>query len=428
MGVAPVKYGNVFIYRNNFRVSPYGDVDYDLFGLNTRKTQGHSRYIGTRELIGHIDISDDSGVFRETSSRNNGFIQNIYLLELEDIYMKYAQRHLERYVNLISWGEDKESNKEISLNDIDIDEAQKFKQTLTNKLNGDFQLSFFDGDVFFEDESPKKQLQKIVENLPKKEQELVTKAIKKLDVLEKENQEKDSSLSNKELTIAALEVQNQNLKSRRPDSSYHEQLTHHFPKLISRLNSSVKELNVLAQTLSDIQKEELYKALRKIRRSSLELASMKYLLLKTNFDFRASSKIDWFDFAAEFAKEKLPKPNDGSIKVLCVAEDQNSKESWHLNCNALELNMMLENFYTNAVEHSASYLQFNFKKDMLELTSNSTQITPDNFERVFELGFSTKANGTGVGLNQIKTFLKDKCNLKIKALNRDNEVCFQIYK
>jgi signal transduction histidine kinase len=114
--------------------------------------------------------------------------------------------------------------------------------------------------------------------------------------------------------------------------------------------------------------------------------------------------------------------------VLCVAEDQNSKESWHLNCNALELNMMLENFYTNAVEHSASYLQFNFKKDMLELTSNSTQITPDNFERVFELGFSTKANGTGVGLNQIKTFLKDKCNLKIKALNRDNEVCFQIYK
>ena len=122
MGVEPVNYGNVFIYRNNFRVSPYGDVDYDLFGLNSRKTQGYNRYIATRELIGHIDITDDSDRFKETSSRNNGFIHNVYMGELENVYMGYAHKHLERYVNLISWGElhdnEKDTSKVVSFDDV----------------------------------------------------------------------------------------------------------------------------------------------------------------------------------------------------------------------------------------------------------------------------------------------------------------------
>src|SRR5699024_7188448 len=51
MKVQPVRYGNIFIYKNGFRVMPYGEEDFDLFGLNLRKTQGYNRYLGTREVI-----------------------------------------------------------------------------------------------------------------------------------------------------------------------------------------------------------------------------------------------------------------------------------------------------------------------------------------------------------------------------------------
>lgn len=428
MKIEPRNYGNIFIYRNNFRVSPYGDVDADPFGLNIRKTQGYSRNIGTREIIGHIDIEDTNNMFRETSSRNNGFIEDIYYESLKDVYMEFAHKPLEKYVNLIQWGEDSTTSEEISLNTLGRNEAERFKNSLSSNNPEGFKLEHFADNLSFDDNNPKKQLEKIAANLPDNQRAVINKVVDKFEVLEKENQEKDSALTTKQQTISALETQKQNLLTRRQDSSYHEQLTHHFPKLIKRLNSSITELNTLAQNLPDSQKNTLYQTIKKIRRSSLELASIKYLLLKTTIDFRAATRIDWFEFVTAFAKEKSPNFTEGKIRVLSILEGENTKSNWSLSCNALELSMMLENFYANAVEHSASYLQFDFKTDSIQITSDSIPIATDNLERIFEAGFSTKVNGTGIGLNQIKTFLKDKCNLKIRVLNFDNKVCFQIYK
>lgn len=427
MGIEPVNYGNVFIYRNNFRVSPYGDVDHDLFGLNSRKTQGHSRYIGTRELIGHIDLKDDIGVFKETSSRNNGFIQNVYLEELENIYMKYAQRHLERYVNLINWGEDRETNTEISLNSIDTTEAKRFKQTLTNKATGDFELIFFDTDVSFEDNNSKKQLEKIASNLPEKEKEQVNKAIKKFDTLERQNQEKESALVDKQQIISSLELQNKNILSGRPESSFGEQLSHHFPAMADMLDEGVKELHGLNLDLTSEQKDQFYGALRKIRRTELELRAFKNLLLNTNIDLRSPQQINWFEISQQFANDKKSPSNKLLPKVICTPESETVATSWNIRSNAIELVMMLENFYRNAIDHKASYLQLIFKDNYFEISSDSTPIAEENLQRIFELGFSTKQYGTGIGLNQVMNFL-NKCKLEINAFNINNEVCFRINK
>ena len=58
MKIEPINFGNIFIYKNDFRVMPYGEIDFDTFGLNMRKTQGFSRYLGHREILGHISIKD----------------------------------------------------------------------------------------------------------------------------------------------------------------------------------------------------------------------------------------------------------------------------------------------------------------------------------------------------------------------------------
>ena len=39
-GVTPKSYGSVFIYKNGFRINPYGDPGQDFFGIDQRKAQG----------------------------------------------------------------------------------------------------------------------------------------------------------------------------------------------------------------------------------------------------------------------------------------------------------------------------------------------------------------------------------------------------
>ncbi|MGP3093321.1 ATP-binding protein, partial [Serratia marcescens] len=86
MGVEAVNYGNIFVYKNGFRVNPYGEKEEDLFGINVRKSQGYNRNLGTREIIGYISIKDTHNLFKESSSRDNGFIHNFYFNQLQDFY------------------------------------------------------------------------------------------------------------------------------------------------------------------------------------------------------------------------------------------------------------------------------------------------------------------------------------------------------
>lgn len=85
-GVQPVNYGSVFIYKNGFRINPYGDPGQDFFKIDQRKTQGWSRYLGTREIMGRISIKGDNDQFIETSSRANGFVRTPAVISLEKFF------------------------------------------------------------------------------------------------------------------------------------------------------------------------------------------------------------------------------------------------------------------------------------------------------------------------------------------------------
>ena len=427
MGIEPVNYGNVFIYRNDFRVSPYGDTDFDLFGLNMRKGQGYARNIGTREIIGHIDIKDTKEMFKETSSRNNGFIENSSYETLKDLYMDYVHKPLERYVHLIQWGEDRESKEEIFLGSVDLNETEKFKKQLTSKVNGELELKYFAEDVSFEDNSPKKQLEKIASSLPESQKEKVGTVIKQVSSLIADNQKQEQALYSKAQEIASLALQNKNISARRPESSFGEQLSHHFPAMADRLSDGVSELHNLKLDLSSDQHKAFYGALRKIRRTELELRAFKNLLLNTDMDLRAPQTLNWHDIAERFVKDKQSASSVRSLKLICSSQSEAAIKEWQIRSNAIEVMMMFENFYRNAGEHNATFLELFFDRNALVISSDSTLIPDTNFEKIFELGFSTKSNGTGIGLNQIREFLK-RSKLVIKADNFNNLVRFSISK
>ncbi|MDG1154300.1 MAG: ATP-binding protein, partial [Alphaproteobacteria bacterium] len=74
-------YGSIFLFYNGFRVSPYGNFKNDWLGLDQRKSQGVARNLGTREVIGKIEIEDSENKFSIVSSRE-GVVKNKAYLDL----------------------------------------------------------------------------------------------------------------------------------------------------------------------------------------------------------------------------------------------------------------------------------------------------------------------------------------------------------
>lgn len=98
MGVTTRDYGSVFLYKNGFRIHPFGDVGDDRLGIDRRKQQGSSRYLGTRDVSGRIEIYGENPNFQETSSRAGGLVRNEAFDAIERFFLDYALKRLERFV------------------------------------------------------------------------------------------------------------------------------------------------------------------------------------------------------------------------------------------------------------------------------------------------------------------------------------------
>ena len=106
MGVNSVEYGSVFIYKNGFRIYPFGEEGDDTLRIDRRKQQGFYRYLGTRDLIGRIEINGERSDLKETTSRDGGLIKNESFEQLVNLFYDKALRRLEAYtVGIIRWGD-----------------------------------------------------------------------------------------------------------------------------------------------------------------------------------------------------------------------------------------------------------------------------------------------------------------------------------
>lgn len=103
IGLQPVQFGSVFLFRNNFRVYPIGENGNDWFGFDRRKQQGYARFLGTREIIGRIDVFGSDNDFQEASSRNQGLIDTPAVQQLRRAVMEHCLKRLEKYVVPVSW-------------------------------------------------------------------------------------------------------------------------------------------------------------------------------------------------------------------------------------------------------------------------------------------------------------------------------------
>lgn len=147
-GIRSKEFGSIFLFINGFRIPPYGDDGNDWLGMEQRKGQGYSRFLGTREVIGRIEINgvefdEDEDDFFIISNRS-GVDNNKHFEQLTKndspygLYFKTFRR-LERFVvEGINWDSvPKEIESKIEdkvLNDKNWNESkEKYREDLLTR-------------------------------------------------------------------------------------------------------------------------------------------------------------------------------------------------------------------------------------------------------------------------------------------------------
>lgn len=105
MGIDSINFGSVFLFRNGFRILPFGETGDDSWGIDFRAQQGRARYLGSRDLMGRVDVTvEDVTELKEASSRDSGLIDTPMSRQVKYLY-KLCHKRLERYVVGVLWGE-----------------------------------------------------------------------------------------------------------------------------------------------------------------------------------------------------------------------------------------------------------------------------------------------------------------------------------
>lgn len=113
MGVKSKDFGSVLLFKNGFQVYPVGEEGNDYWNLDKRKSQGHSRFLGNRDVIGRVDVTGDEDKFLESSSRDKGLIQTKEAFALSKTVIEIIKR-FERYVVGVTWQDALDKNSETS--------------------------------------------------------------------------------------------------------------------------------------------------------------------------------------------------------------------------------------------------------------------------------------------------------------------------
>lgn len=105
MGIEAKNYGSVFLFRNGFRILPFGETGDDSWGLDFRAQQGYNRYLSSRDLLGRVDVhTEHVDELKEVSSRDGGLVDRPMARQVRKLF-EIAHRRLERYVVGVLWGE-----------------------------------------------------------------------------------------------------------------------------------------------------------------------------------------------------------------------------------------------------------------------------------------------------------------------------------
>ena len=428
MGVNSVDYGSFFMYKNGFRIYPYGEEGEDRLLIDRRKQQGHFRYFGTRELIGRIEINGEQPELREITSRDGGLVKTKTYDKLVEFFYDYALRPLENYViNIIKWGEEKIDretgeivNPELWPKDVKVQILELISGFINSNNIIDIQ---YDKDFLqVISEKQDKSVDKIVKNINRvasqsdnpelvkeaKKIELAVKGIRaeaeQAHIVAKKAEEKAKDISDK-LEIETQKNQYLNA-TRKTLSDDAEQLVHSIDLYIG--NASIYLNNLLSSDeLSNSIKQQIYL----IKNNIDKALKVSQLIIKSQFDYKfTSQRINLPQYIKEYLNDiAVSRPNI-NIKTSSLPEKMKM-------VNPIDIDIIIDNLISNSIKAKAKNIlvEFNDNKESNKLElyyyddgNGVSEKLVKNPNEIFELGVrDSDERGSGIGMYDVRKRLED---------------------
>ncbi|MCM1266880.1 MAG: ATP-binding protein [Bacteroidales bacterium] len=431
MGMTPVNYGSVMVYKNGFRIYPYGEPGEDLFYIDRRKSQGRNRYLGTRDIIGRILILGENNDFVETTSRDGGFVFNETVSMFYDFFTRRVLRTLEKYVvDVINWGdpEKEEFGRGVEQGLMPRDVAGKILEQFAgySNLKRHDLISFEYNENLIEKMNEKKadgveaSVQKIINIANKTENnvllELAGRVKRDTSKLLQQKQEADVELENVQ---SKLDVAHKEISIRKEQNFFLEQAVNKNEKYLlngMHLNFTYSEgargsLIDLMDTLNEkgIDDELIQQFISEIMVNIQKINKTSEYAIKGNFNLKSTeTENDIRDFISQYI-------GMSKYKGIKISLDSDLNEKYMCVFDVSSIGIILDNIVSNARKAAANTLLVQFIKEtdniIIKFIDNGKGLDPmiKDLDTLFELGVTTtkEQGGNGIGLNHIKLLVED---------------------
>jgi signal transduction histidine kinase len=454
MGVEPINYGNVFLFRNGFRIFPFGEQDDDSWGINKRYTQGYNRRLGTRDLFGRVDVeTDDPNLIKEVSSRDGGLIKTEASQQLMD-YFTLIHKRLERYVVGVLWGEaflrkeyfvnqtsalkarqqlesDKDSDTAKHLyenigskvdfmqlirslvNDKSINVLQ-YNEELANIVANPsetevIQAQMFDdvrklaektNDAFLM--SKIQEFEKYMEDLRREKEEAERKEAEAKEKAEEEKKKRECAERERDVQIQ----KNKYLAATRNTTKDVQDLIHVI--LISS-NDALGIISTAKSQLANNDVNDLRATLDEFEYHITKINKLSKLITKADLALLAQTGlVDIQTFIEEYLANYK--------KSFKVQYHSTLTEPLEKKISILDLSIVLDNLKSNSEKASATELRLDFSRNgrtyIVDFTDNGVGVDLNEFtpENIFEEGVTNRRGGSGIGLSTIRERMRENLN------------------
>lgn len=426
MGLSINKFGHIFLYKNGFRVYPYGEPGEDSFKIDARKAQGRSRYLGTTDMIGQIEIyanngqpNDNTAQLKETTSRGDGLIKTKAYYQLQDCFFDILKR-LEKYVvDVQQWG--------ISIEDEASFGIKKRASDLLAKLTDSNEIIDFEvSEDFYEilDASQINSANTIINNLKKIASdsgnenliEQTKRAANKLVEIQIAREEAEKQLLEEqkralEATEKLREQISENLFLKSINTSEFQEvisLLHHIGIYAGTIDSNLKGISLRVQNSVPLSNEELYEIIRAISFETKKILNIAAFATKANFKLDTEQiQINLPEYVREYVQNIIPTTTDKSLKITVA--DLCGKPFLR-KLKPIELNIVIDNIISNSKKAKATLLQVSLIENAdgkfeMKFSDNGVGIEEENLKRIYDFGYTT-TDGSGIGLYHVKEIVK----------------------
>ena len=380
VGIRPHEYGNVKVFKDNFRIVPYGEPHNDWLEIDKKHAQGMFRTFGTRDIIGNVFLDGESllklGALKEATDRV-GFIEDSEEFTTLKDFVWHNIRVLEQYV-FYRIKKDTQAASEIVK-----EETSQLKKELNNSLTS-FKnileeseiIDVQKNDLLQKFKFTSEQLNKRADAIDRVTTEIDNKIKVYAQLRHKEGilYEMLHSIKNKLVTI-------------------NNQIDYYM-EIVKMKNLDI-DLSILKSSYADIEKL-VNGSLNKINSSKLKKSNVR--LIDILDDFIKQHQATFLQEEIIFEKE-FDIQNIGNIFIYCSIESMKTIFENLLNNSIKALRNTKKRRISIKVDVESSEVKIYF-------SDNGCGIPPEKASSIFTL-WSSSTDGTGIGLASVKENLED---------------------